>query len=358
MNLSKKISIIILCVITSAILLCSCSNKSDNNTAPEQKKQTYTFAIIQPQQNDYYNYLTQGISDGLTDYFTNANINLNIKVLDENSDLEQVSSELVTNGSQLIFTEDEATLLSVASKTNATPIVASNIVDYENVLGINTSETEWDRSTGRNITGSSSLPHMQDMVSLIIEATPELESVGILTNPADRVGIYQNQIIEKYLTEAGISWKEYELKTSEELKATKKDYNRNMLQTACDECSVLYLSSNSILTDQAPLINSVSTKNNVPTVGGDQTIGKNTLVSMFYDPHETGYNLASIAYKIIKNETKPEKISIKYHGSLDGQKLYEGSIASKLNRSFPKSFKEINSFLSSYEPKTKRNVKE
>lgn len=61
------------------------------------------------------------------------------------------------------------------------------------------------------MTGISSKPNLEEQLSLLIEATPDLQSVGLLYNPEDTDGIYQNVLLEKYLDQAGIPWKEYAL---------------------------------------------------------------------------------------------------------------------------------------------------
>ena len=43
----------------------------------------------------------------------------------------------------------------------------------------------------------------------MIEATKDLQTVGILFSPEDTDAIYQNEIFEAYLDQAGIPWKEY-----------------------------------------------------------------------------------------------------------------------------------------------------
>ena len=50
----------------------------------------------------------------------------------------------------------------------------------------------------------------------MIEATNDLQTVGILFSPEDTDSIYQNEIFEAYLDQAGIPWKEYLIPTTTE----------------------------------------------------------------------------------------------------------------------------------------------
>ena len=83
-------------------------------------------------------------------------------------------------------------------------------------------------------------------------------------------------------------------------------------------------------------------------VAGDTEIGQNALVTLFSDPYSLGYAAGKKAIKVF-NEEDIKTIKI---GSVDGDdsvKLYNGEIAEKYGKEFPKSFKEINEFLETYE---------
>ena len=110
----------------------------------------------------------------------------------------------------MIFTTGKSTLSAAADATETIPIVATDIIDFKGALRIaSLNGKSWDKTTGRNITGVSSKPSIVDQVSLMIEATKDLQTVGILFSPEDTDAIYQNEIFEAYLDQAGIPWKEY-----------------------------------------------------------------------------------------------------------------------------------------------------
>ena len=85
-------------------------------------------------------------------------------------------------------------------------------MDFQTVLGIGGSD--WDGKTGMNVTGISSLPDMEAVLSLLIEATPDLSTVGLLYTEGDTNALLQNHLLEAYMDEAGIAWKEYALPLS------------------------------------------------------------------------------------------------------------------------------------------------
>ena len=86
----------------------------------------------------------------------------------------------------------------------------------------------------------------------------------------------------------------------------------------------------------------------VATVGGDSTSGKDTLTCLFSDPYAMGYQAGKMAYRILIAQEDPGDIRIA-SSNADNIKLYNGEMAERLGRTFPKSFQEIHSFFESYE---------
>ena len=111
---------------------------------------------------------------------------------------------------QLIFTVGEDSLTAAAQTITDLPVVASNVMDFERILHIITPQGEdWDGTTGRNITGVSNLTSIPQQTSMLIETTKDLRAVGILYCTEDQNAVFQNEMLETYLDEAGIPWKEY-----------------------------------------------------------------------------------------------------------------------------------------------------
>ena len=113
---------------------------------------------------------------------------------------------------------------------------------------------------------------------------------------------------------------------------------------AAAECSALYISAGSMLTDQIDVITSAATAAGKVTVGGDATLGQSTLVSMYADPYAQGYAAGKQVYRILVNGDDPGAIAIDDVATEDNVKLYNGNVAATLGLDFPKSFKEIHEY--------------
>ena len=129
------------------------------------------------------------------------------------------------------------------------------------------------------------------------------------------------------------------------------------MEYACDESSVLFIPAESSLKEKLGLIGTVATERGIPTVGGDEYIGEDTLCCMYQDPFNQGYIAGEMAYDILASNKKPGTMTIASISEESEQKLYVASIAEKLGYTFPKSFRERSEFLSNYVigSKTKRD---
>ena len=240
----KKISITLLMMLCLTLTLSACGNTepNTNNTTKPAGVPKYSIGVSMSYENEFYRQLLQGFNDAISDNFTDNNVTVNTLVADSiNSTSDTIADNFIASNTSLIFTIGEGALVSTHNKTGDIPIVASGVMDYQRLLNI-TSDKEWDKTTMMNITGVSSAPNISDVLSMMIEATPNIESVGILYCPNDLDSAYQNHILEQYLDEAGIKWKEYEFYSAD----ISNFATSEIISYACAESSVLFIPAESM----------------------------------------------------------------------------------------------------------------
>lgn len=419
------------------------SASTDAAVEEENDNVSYTIAACLSESNEYNEMLFTGFADCLQDYLGSDCLTIRKFTCNDNTPSDLVAATASNGNYNLIFTAGKQTLISTTTATDTVPIVATGIVDFQRTLRIaDSGKKSWDKTTGMNVTGVSSKPSIVDQVSLMIEATKDLQTVGILYSPEDTDAIYQNEIFEKYLDQAGIPWKEYMIPATVSAIEEDEDHNSTALLPtkvvassaksgidndvvslgqssilginspastrtalvskhwttgkilsspvledsesadstdeesleeentdvsdneeseeehiptleeriieACNECSAIYIPYGSMLTDQMTTISSIAIENNVVTVGGDTTIGANTLVTLFYDPYALGYAAGKKAVKILQYNGDISSMKISYGNASDSVKLYNAKIAEALGIEFPKSFSEINNYMDTY----------
>ncbi len=467
----KKRFLSLILIATMSISMIACQKKTENqpinevNEESNEDSYSYNISALLSEDNTYNQVLLKGFTDCLTDYLGEGHFTVTTSVVDEENESDMISSKAIASSPDMIFTAGKSTLLSAKKGTDIIPIIATGIIDFKGTLRIaSLNGKSWDKTTGTNVTGVSSKPSIVDQVSLMIEATKDLQTVGILFSPEDTDAIYQNEIFEAYLNQAGIPWKEYliplntvdtdidldeelNIKTEddsdteavEENKADKTKQNstaltpskyvafsakqgmdndvialgedvntginstsstrvalisefwtgakkhpatevtntdesseadteatpsktskddedvleqepttEELITEACSECSALYIPYGSMLSSDMETIGSVASAAGVTVVAGDTTVGENALVTLFQDPYTLGYAAGKKAVKVFNGEDI-SSIKIGSGDSDDAVKLYNGTIAEKFGLEFPKSFKEINEFLNTYE---------
>lgn len=404
-------------LLAASLPACKKDNSTSYQPLPKEDDTMYHISLCQDQDNAYYNTISQGFNDSLTDLFGTEHITVTTHIAGKETNTDAICQDLVSSDTQLIFANGKKSVSSAATATETIPVVGAGVMDYQQVLHLaSSSDSSWNKKTGTNVTGVSSKPSLEDQLSLLIEATPDLQSVGLLYTPDDANAIYQNTTLEKYLDQAGIPWKEYALPSTdteslitEELTSTTvitptkqtatsitegsnyqvESFDGNdllsgifspvsaheamtsatwtpelsaaneatlpedasledIVRYACNECSVLFIPAESRLTSEIATIVSIATATGTRTVGGDSTLGQQTLVSMYQDPYSMGYAAGKLVYRILVNGDAPGEIKI---ASPSGEniKLYNKDRADELGMTFPKSFHEYDSFFETYE---------
>ncbi len=216
----KKRILSMMLVSTMVIGLTACGSSSskkneDTDTASSTgDTNSYTISACLEEDNDYNENLLLGFTDALRDYFPRDTIVINKHTASENQTTTEIATLAASSAekSDLIFTIGDKMLESMTAATETIPIVATGVVDFQSALRIaDTGSSSWDKTTGTNVTGVSTRPSIVDQVSLMIEATDDLQAVGLLFSPEDTDSIYQNELFERYLDQAGIAWKEYSI---------------------------------------------------------------------------------------------------------------------------------------------------
>jgi ABC-type uncharacterized transport system substrate-binding protein len=199
-------------------------------------------------------------------------------------------------------------------------------------------ESAWDGTTKINLCGVSSLSDLESELSLIIECTPTLYSVGIIYPEGDTDAIYQAQIMEKMILQAGLKYNEYQLNGS----------NSEIIAEACSQNSCLYIPSCTGIDQFAKDICDQATVAHIPTITNDSEASEYALASLHEDPYIMGYAAGKLTYRILVNGEDPSTTQIE-NANYENEKLYNKKIANALEITFPKSFHERKEFLEEYE---------
>jgi putative ABC transport system substrate-binding protein len=343
---NKKWLWILIAAAAAAVLIVVLKNRVNITTYRDSRQEgtkVYAVGIIQSKSGSYADQMVQGTMDAMTDIFGSSHVKFTEKRVKTQKAAQKAAVQMAKN-KQLIVTSGTKALMGAEKATSTVPIVSVGVVNFQRALGMTVSDN-WDYRTGRNVTGVVGEPSLPDTLSMLIEVTPDLKTVGMIRDPNDPDSVYQCNKMKTMLDQAGIGSKVYDLaKNSSDSDA------ESVASTAVSECSALYFPMNCGLSAQAAVIAPIAAASGVSTVAGDASVGRHVLATLYTDPYNQGYRAGKMTYGILVDKNNPKRTHVKIFNSGASQKLYQKTLAAQMNRTFPKSFSEIGSYLSHYDP--------
>ncbi|MGN0241153.1 MAG: ABC transporter substrate binding protein [Candidatus Weimeria sp.] len=401
--MNKKFVSILLSAAVAVTCLAGCGKKTSYKQLNDEDDTVYTIGISHSSasENDDFR---EGFNDAIEDTFGKNHYKFVETTCSSIEDTASVQS-LIDKGAQLIVTEDWKSLSASYTLTqqatddkDKTPIVSTGVNDIAATLGIEYQDED-NKTTGVNVTGVTPSPDVSSKLSELIETVKTPERVGIIYSPENRDAVKENRTLEEYLTQAGIGYREYILPTSTyktlmkdetEAEAIKQsddidptvpqisdDFAKSLFQiandsvilnwekrarqslknassekiirTAIQQCNALYISTG-YSESTVKKITRAAKNADLVTFGSDNTAGRYSLITLWADPYDSGYKAGELVYQVLVNGQDPGDIPVTTQSEDSFHKLYNGSYAEVLGLTFPKSFSEYTSFMSSYVP--------
>ena len=122
---------------------------------------------------------------------------------------------------------------------------------------------------------------------------------------------------------------------------------------AASECDAIYLCAGNRLAEDAAQMELLSTSciaAQTATVGGDENIGAHTLVCLYEDPYDLGYQCGINSVEIINEDEEISEMPVEFLSPSKSTKLFNAQISEAMQKTWPKSFQERASYLENYEP--------
>ena len=180
-----------------ALMLALCMTLCAAAAMAEEK--TYEIGICQLLQHPALDEATRGFRDALTEKLGDK-----VKFDEQNASGEAVNcativNTFVSNDVDLIMAHATASLQAAISATDTIPILGTSITDYATALGA----TEFDGTSGINVSGTSDLAPLDGQAAMIQELFPDAKTVALFYCSAEANSVYQINTIKGYLTEMG-----------------------------------------------------------------------------------------------------------------------------------------------------------
>jgi putative ABC transport system substrate-binding protein len=328
-KLVKKITAVAVTAVMVGGMLAGCSssaNSTDKDTSNDTK--TYKVGVCQLVQHEALDAATQGFQDALNDKLGDR-----VEIDVQNAAGDPATCSTIVNGFvadqvDLIMANATDALQAAQQATTTIPIVATSITDFATALGI----TDWNGTTGMNVTGTSDLAPLDEQANMIKELCPDAKTVGILYSTAEANSVYQAKQVEKTLDDLGLSYKEYTVADTNDIASVTK--------TACDNSDVIYIPTDNTMASATGTIEPIVTSAKKVVIAGEEGIcsgcGVATLSISYYS---IGYKAGEMAADILENGTDPSTMEVEFASDLT--KKYVADRATALGVTIPDDYTPI-----------------
>ena len=322
MIMKKKLLALVMTACVAATMLTGCGSSAGS------AKDTYTIGICQLVQHPALDAATQGFKDALTEKLGDK-----VKFNEQNASGESATcstivNQFVSSGVDLILANATAPLQSAAAATNTIPILGTSVTDYATALDI----SDWNGTTGVNISGTSDLAPLADQAAMLKELFPDAKNVGMVYCSAEPNSEYQVRIVTEELEKLGLTCKNYSFADSNDI--------ASVVTNAVGECDVIYIPTDNTAASSTSVIDNVCRPAGVPVIAGEEGIcrgcGVATLSISYYD---IGYETGLMAYDILENGADVSTMEVRFAPQVT--KKYNAEICAELGISVPDGYEAI-----------------
>ncbi len=309
MKLFTKITALLL-VAVLALSLVACGGKKDDGK--------YNIGICQLLDHPALNQASEGFMKAITDALGEENVTFDFQKAANDANLcVTICNTFADSGEvDLIMANATPALTAAAKATKTIPVLGTSITEYGVALSID----NFNGTVGGNVSGTSDLAPLDKQAQMIIDLVPTAKTVGLIYCSAEPNSLYQVKEVAKYLTDKGLTAKEYPVSDANTASV--------IAAQAAEECDALYVPTDNTIAGVAPAIyNAMATKK--PLIAGEEGIcsgcGIATLSISYYD---LGYKTGEMAVKILKGEADISEMPIGYVDTF--AKKYNKTICTEL----------------------------
>lgn len=206
----------------------------------------------------------------------------------------EIATDYANRGMHLIFACGTEAVQNAGAAVGDTPIIGACVTDF--LLSEVVSSLE---APGKNISGVSCLGPIENQVEMMLQVTSWPAGIGIISSGIEVGSRFQESVAGQFLTEKDIPWLSYH--------AANEDGLRKAMEQAAQECTCLYLPTDSFVASHMDIVRDVVLDTKIPVVTGDyQMCAGGGLCSCSIDYYQHGKTAAEMAYAVLE---KGEEIS-------------------------------------------------
>lgn len=293
----------------SALALAACGSggeeSADNASTDTASSEAVSVGINQYMEHESLTEAREGFIAELEDagYTEGDNLTVDYKnAQGDQANLQSITQQLAGNH-DLILNIATPSAQAMANADPDTPQLFTAVTDP-----VEAGLVESIEEPGGNVTGTSDMAETANLIDLLLEADPEIETIGIIYNSSELNSELQYEAAKEEIESRGLNVESVAVSTTNDVQSA--------ISSLADISDGIYVPTDNTVASSIATIGQVLMDKQVPSVAAFGAGIEGTLATYGVDYTELGRQTARQALQIIEDGVSPSDIPVEYSENL------------------------------------------
>ncbi|MDK6292322.1 MULTISPECIES: ABC transporter substrate-binding protein [Aerococcus] len=279
--------------------LLTCTLAACSNQGKESSNDKVDVGIIQYMEHDSLQRAKEGFQDSLKEAGYEEGKNLAIEFHNsqgDQSNLQSITQQL-KGKKDLILSIATPAAQAMLNTDKETPQLFTAVTDPVGAKLVESME-----KPGKNMTGTSDMAPVGDVVDLLLKADPSIKTIGILYNSSEVNSEVQYEQAKEYIESKGLK--------VESMTVTSTNDVQQATKILAEKVDGIYLPTDNTIANTIQTIGKVLMETKTPSVAAFDAAIEGSLCAYGVDYYKLGQQTGNMAVDILKGDKKPEETPV------------------------------------------------
>ena len=279
--------------------LLTCTLAACSNQGKESSNDKVDVGIIQYMEHDSLQKAKEGFQDTLKEAGYEEGKNLAIEFHNsqgDQSNLQSITQQL-KGKKDLILSIATPAAQAMLNTDKETPQLFTAVTDPVGAKLVESME-----KPGKNMTGTSNMTPVADVVNLLLKADPSIKTIGILYNSSEMNAQVQYEQAKEYIESNGLK--------VESMTVTSTNDVQQATKILAEKVDGIYLPTDNTIANTIQTIGKVLMETKTPSVAAFDAAIEGSLCAYGVDYYKLGQQTGNMAVDILKGNKKPADIPV------------------------------------------------
>ncbi|MEG3805221.1 ABC transporter substrate-binding protein [Aerococcus mictus] len=279
--------------------LLTCTLAACSNQGKESSNDKVDVGIIQYMEHDSLQRAKDGFQDSLKEAGYEEGKNLAIEFHNsqgDQSNLQSITQQL-KGKKDLVLSIATPAAQAMLNTDKETPQLFTAVTDPVGAKLVESME-----KPGKNMTGTSDMAPVGDVVDLLLKADPSIKTIGILYNSSEVNSEVQYEQAKEYIESKGLKVESMTVTSTNEVQQATK--------ILAEKVDGIYLPTDNTIANTIQTIGKVLMETKTPSVAAFDAAIEGSLCAYGVDYYKLGQQTGNMAVDILKGDKKPEETPV------------------------------------------------